>query len=43
MPCRLVRLHGLTETNDRLALKKIARHLRLEGQVEDKVSFEELF
>ncbi len=35
--CRLVRLHGLTETSDRLALKKISRHLRLDGRAGDRV------
>ena len=33
----LVRLHGLLETNDRLALKKITQQLKMEGATKDKV------
>lgn len=33
----LVRLHGLTETDDRLALREIARQMKLDNVVQDKV------
>ena len=32
----LVRLHGLTETDDRLALREIARQMKLDNVVRDK-------
>ncbi len=40
--CRRVDLNGLTETNDRMALRKIARHLRMEELVGDRVRAVEL-
>ena len=32
----LVHLHGLTETDDRLALREIARQMKLDNVVRDK-------